>query len=74
MAVTKKPQVPMAGSRMTSFSDGSTIRTIMWHMLRGVKNWPLSPRRLEPTIVSYAWPLTSTSLSSREYICSCATM
>ena len=72
-AELREPPVPHAGSRMKSSSPGSSIATAISQMLRGVKNSPRSPRRLEPTISSYARPFTSTSLSSREYIWSCET-
>jgi hypothetical protein len=40
---TGKPQVPQAGSTITSRGVGSVIATISSMMWRGVRNWPLVP-------------------------------
>ena len=62
----RNPPVPQNGSATVSCGPGSSMWTAIRQMLRGVKNSPRSPRRLEPTISSYAFPLTSMLVSSNE--------
>ena len=42
-ALNRKPQVPQAGSQMTSFGVGAVISTMRSMMWRGVRNWPFLP-------------------------------
>lgn len=43
LAATRKPQVPQAGSTMTSFGPGAIMSTISAMIWRGVRNWPFWP-------------------------------
>jgi len=42
-AATRKPQVPTAGSQITSSGVGATSSTMVAMMWRGVRNWPFWP-------------------------------
>jgi hypothetical protein len=42
-AATRKPQVPAAGSQITSTGLGCTTSTVIAMMWRGVRNWPFWP-------------------------------
>ena len=42
-AATRKPEVPQAGSQMTSLGVGAVSSTMSWMMWRGVRNWPFWP-------------------------------
>src|ERR1035438_4564688 len=53
-ALTRKPQVPAAGSQIRSPGRGSRMLTIMRMMWRGVRNWPFWPAVLSlPSRYSY---------------------
>jgi hypothetical protein len=43
-------------------------------MVRGVKNWPISPRKVRPRKRSKATPFTSSLVSERLYFSSSLTM
>ena len=58
----RKPQVPAAGSYITSFGVGAVISTIRRIMCRGVRNCPFCPEFASfPSMYSYTSPLVSLS-------------
>ena len=61
----RKPPEPLAGSQTMSPSFGSTMRTMNSTIVRGVKNWPISPRNVLPKNRSKAMPFTSSLVSER---------
>ena len=69
----EEPPVSQDGSRMRSSGRGSSMVTALRQAFLGGKNSPRSPRRLEPTISSYATPFRSTGEFSREYPCNSVT-
>ena len=64
-AVTRNPEVPAAGSQITSSFLGCTMSTIMRMMCRGVRNCPLVPAEaILDSMYSYRSPLVSRSSMS----------
>ncbi len=63
----RNPPEPLAGSQMISPSCGSTMRIMNSTIDRGVKNWPISPRKVRPRNRSKAMPFTSSLVSERLY-------
>lgn len=66
----KNPPEPLAGSHIALPSLGSTIRTINSTIVRGVKNWPISPLKVRPRKRSKATPFISSLVSERLYFSS----